>query len=77
MPGPWAVQNLQIPHPQNGQGGQMPRSSPGGGGGGGGGAALGTGGIDWCIKAEIINCIECEAEHLMYMFQKLHNSNFC
>ena len=31
MPGPRAVQNLQMPHPQDWQGGQMPRSSPGGG----------------------------------------------
>ena len=44
MPGPRAVQNLQIPHPWDWQGGQMPRSSPGEGGG------LGAGGIDWCIK---------------------------
>ena len=41
MPGPQAVQNLPMPHPQDLQGGQMPRSSPGGGGGG-----LGTGVID-------------------------------
>ena len=46
----------------------MPHSSPGG---------LGTGGIDLCIEAEIINCIKCEAEHLMYMFQKLCSSDFC
>ena len=32
MPGPRAVQNLQMPHPRDCQGGQMPRSSPGGGG---------------------------------------------
>ena len=32
-PAPWAVQNLQMPHPRDWQGGQMPRSSPGGGGG--------------------------------------------
>ena len=31
MPGPPAEQNLQIPHPRDWQGGQMPRSSPGGG----------------------------------------------
>ena len=31
MPGPRAVQNLQMPHPRDWQGGQMPRSSPGGG----------------------------------------------
>ena len=37
MPGLRAVQNLQMPHPQDWQCGQMPRSSPGGGGGGGGG----------------------------------------
>ena len=30
MPGPRAVQNLQMPHPRYLQGGQMPRSSPGG-----------------------------------------------
>ena len=39
MPGPRAVQNLQnklMPHPRDGQGGQMPRSSPGAGGGGAG-----------------------------------------
>ena len=34
MPGPRAVQNLQIPHPRDCQGGQMPRSSRGGGGAG-------------------------------------------
>ena len=32
MPGPRAVQNLEMPHPRDWQGGQMPRSSPGGGG---------------------------------------------
>ena len=42
MPGTWAVQNLQMPHPQDWQGRQMPQSSPGLGG-------LGAGGIDWCI----------------------------
>ena len=42
MPGPRAVQNLQMPHPRDWQGGQMPHSSPGGG--------LGAGGIDWCIR---------------------------
>ena len=31
---PWAVQNLQIPDPRDGKGGQMPRSSPGAGEGG-------------------------------------------
>ena len=30
MPGPRAVQNLQMPHPRDWQGVQMPRSSPGG-----------------------------------------------
>ena len=30
-PGPRAVQNLQMPHPRDWQGGQMPRSSPGAG----------------------------------------------
>jgi len=34
MPGPWAAQNLQMPHPRDWLGEQMPRSSPGGGGGG-------------------------------------------
>ena len=29
MPGPWAAQNLQMPHPRDRQGGQIPRSSPG------------------------------------------------
>ena len=29
MPGPRAVQNLQLPHPRDWQGGQMPRCSPG------------------------------------------------
>ena len=28
MSGPQAVQILQLPHPQDWQGGQMPRSSP-------------------------------------------------
>ena len=45
MPGPRAVQNLQMPHPRDWQGGQMPRSSPGEERGG----PLGAGGIDWCI----------------------------
>ena len=31
MPGPRAVQNLQMPHLRDWQGGQVPRSSPGGG----------------------------------------------
>ena len=30
MSGPRAVQNLQMPHPRDWQGGKMPRSSPGG-----------------------------------------------
>ena len=34
MPGPRAAQNLQMPHPRDWKGGQMPRSSPGGGEGG-------------------------------------------
>ena len=33
MPGARAAQNLQMPHPQDWKGGQMPRGSPGGGGG--------------------------------------------
>ena len=33
MPGPQAAQNLQIPHPRDWKGGQMPRGSPGGKGG--------------------------------------------
>ena len=33
MPGPRAAQNLQMPHPRNWQGEQMPCSSPGGEGG--------------------------------------------
>ena len=45
MPGPRAVQNLQMPHPQDRQGGQMPRSRPGGGG-------LCAGRIDWCITSQ-------------------------
>ena len=42
MRGPRAVQNLQMPHPRDWQGGQMPRSIPG--------AGLCATGIDWCIK---------------------------
>ena len=30
MPGPRAVQNLQMPHPRDWHGGKMPRSGPGG-----------------------------------------------
>ena len=41
MPGPWAVQYLQMPHPGDWQGGQMPAVARGEGGG------LGTDGIDW------------------------------
>ena len=40
MPGPQAAQDLQMPHPRDWQGGQIPRSSP---------AELGAAGIDWCI----------------------------
>ena len=43
MPGPQAVQNLQMPHPRDWQGGQMPRSNQRAGG-------LGAGVIDWCIS---------------------------
>ena len=43
MPGARAAQNLQMPHPQDWKGGQMPRGSPGGGGG------LFAARIDWCI----------------------------
>ena len=46
MPGPRAEQNLQMLHPRDWQGGQMPRSSPGG--------WLGAGGIDWCINSETV-----------------------
>ena len=46
MPGPWAVQNLQIPHPRDSQGGQLPRSAVARGGGRG---VLGAAGIDCCI----------------------------
>ena len=53
MPGPRAVQHLQMPHPRDLQGGQMPRKLPGGEGGG-----LGAGGIDWCIKQEMLNLID-------------------
>ena len=35
MPGPRAVQNLQMPHSRDWQDEQIPCSSPGGGGGGG------------------------------------------
>ena len=45
MPGPWAVQNLQMPHPWGWKGGQMLRSSPSGEG-------LVAAGIDECIKPE-------------------------
>ena len=48
MPGPRAVQHLQMPHPRDLQGGQMP----------GGGGGLGAGGIDWCIKQEMLNLID-------------------
>ena len=37
---PRAVQNLQMPHPRDWHGGQMPRSGPGGTGGGGGWAQV-------------------------------------
>ena len=40
---------LQMPHPRDWHGGQMPRSGPGGRGGG-----LGAGGIDWCITEQHI-----------------------
>ena len=40
MPGPRAVQNLQMPHPRDWQSMQIPRSSLEG---------LGVGGIDWGI----------------------------
>ena len=42
MPGPRAVPNLQMPHPRDWQGTQMPRSCPGG---------MGAAGIDWCISS--------------------------
>ena len=51
IPGPRAQQNLQMPHPWDWQGGQMPRISPRGGGEGG----LGAAGIDWCINVQIYN----------------------
>ena len=37
MPGPRAVQNLQMPHPRDWQGGKCPAVARGRGGGGGGG----------------------------------------
>ena len=51
MPGPWAAQKLQMPHPRDWWGGQMHCSSPGTGKGGwqGGAQMLGVAGIDWCI----------------------------
>ena len=44
MPGPRAVQNLQMLGPRDWQGVQMLLSSPAGG--------LGAGGIDWCITVK-------------------------
>ena len=44
MPGPPAVHHLQMPHPRDWHGGQMPRSCRGG---------LGAGGIDWCITSSL------------------------
>ena len=40
MPGPRAAEDLQMPHPRDWQGGQMPRSSM---------AELSAAGIDWRI----------------------------
>ena len=48
MPGPRAVQNLQIPHPRDSQGGQLPRSGVARGWGAVRGL-LGAAGIDCCI----------------------------
>ena len=44
---PRAAQNLQMPHPRDWKGRQMPRSSPGAEVGGG--EEMGAAGIDWCI----------------------------
>ena len=43
---PPGSQNLQMPHPGDWQGGQLPRSSPGG--------CLGAAGIDWSIMDSLI-----------------------
>ena len=51
MPSPRAAEILQMPHPRDWNGGQMPRSSLGvvWGFGPGGGGELGAAGVDWCI----------------------------
>ena len=50
MPGQRVTQNLQMPHPRDWQGGQMPPLARGGGGGG-----LGAAGIGWSIKRNLEN----------------------
>ena len=69
-PGLRAAQNLQMPHPRDCQGGQMPRSSPGGGGGRG---ALGAAQIDWCIITDallVLFAIGVESHRLSFMLKK-------
>ena len=59
MPSPRAGQNLQMPHPRDWKGRQLPRSSPGGG------DWLGAAGIEWLIIKLLLlgpprpsNCID-------------------
>ena len=72
MPGPRAVQNLQIPHPRDLQGGKLPRSAVARGGGRG---VLGAAGIDCCIMHmagyfEVISFLILPVFHFVILFNK-------
>ena len=69
---PWAVQNLQIPHPRDSQGGQLPRSAVARGGGRG---VLGAAGIDCCIMHmagyfEVISFLILPVFNFVILFKK-------
>ena len=75
MPGPWAVKNLQIPHPRDSQGGQLPRSAVARGGGRG---VLGAAGIDCCIMHmagyfEVISFLILPVFNFLILFNKKKN----
>ena len=72
-PGPRAVQNLQISHPPDSQGGQLPRSAVARGGGGRG--LLGAAGIDCCIMHmagyfEVISFLILPVFNFLILFNK-------
>ena len=63
---PWAAQNLQMPHPRDWQGMQMPCSSPGRGGGGGKGG--------W-VQLELTDALRKHQKYILVCLWNVHCFN--